>query len=84
MGALGVSALLTLTKLLDDTRAKEIKSIVKAYSSSGNTSFVPYLTSDGIAEYQDVVKTFILGAPINSATKRFLGISKTSVGVPTC
>ncbi len=54
MGGEAVSALLTLSKLLDNEKANEIKAIVKAYSSSENKTFIPYLTGYGICEFQNI------------------------------
>ncbi len=82
MGALGVSTILLLTELLDNERATELKSIVKAYASSGNTSFVPYLTGYGIRAYQDIEKNNKLTSKTVSGAHPFASMDKLIVAGP--
>ncbi len=82
MGALGVSSLLVLTELLDSERAGELKSIVKAYASSENTSFVPYLTGYGIRAFQDVENNNKLVSKSVSGAHPFAAMDKLVVAAP--
>lgn len=82
MGALGVSTVLLLTELLDSTRANELKSIVKAYASSGNTSFVPYLNGYGIRAYQDIENNNKLVAKTVSGAHPFASMDKLVIAGP--
>ena len=57
LGGTAVSALLLLADMLGGDKAAYIKSVVKGYSEAKFANFVPYLTSYGACEYQDVVKS---------------------------
>ena len=76
MGALGVSGILLLSELLDDTRANELRSIVKAYASSGNTAFIPYLTAYGIREFQKIESNNKLTSKTVSGSHPFASMDK--------
>lgn len=57
LGGTAVSALLLLADMVGGEKAAYIKSVVKGYSEAKFANFVPYLTSYGACEYQDVVKS---------------------------
>lgn len=82
MGALGVSTVLVLTELLDNTRASELKSIVRAYATSGNTSFIPYLTGYGIRAYQDIENNNKLTSKTVSGAHPFASMDKLVIAGP--
>lgn len=68
LGGRAVSALLGLSELLDETKANEIKSIVKSYGESSNTAFVGGLSSYGACELQKLVDNDkITAAPVTGA-----------------
>ncbi len=56
MGGLAVGGLLGLAELLDETRAAEIKAIVKGYCDSNNTSFASGFTPCAASRYQKIAK----------------------------
>ncbi len=82
MGALGVSTILLLTELLDNERARELKSIVKAYASSDNTSFVPYLTGYGINAFQKIEEDNKLTSKTISGAHPFAAMDKLVISAP--
>lgn len=79
MGALAVSGILALSKLLDDEQSNELKSIVKAYSSSGNISFVPHLSPYGITAFQDIESNNKLVGKTISGSHPFVAMDKLVV-----
>ena len=82
MGGCAVSALLVLAELLDNERAEEIRSIVKAYSSSGNTTFVPYLTNFGLHKFQSIEKDNDLVGRSISGAHPFAAMDKLIIAGP--
>lgn len=57
LGGTAVSALLLLADMLGGGQAAYINAVVKGYSEAKFANFVPYLTSYGACEYQDIVKS---------------------------
>lgn len=82
MGGEAVSALLLLTELLDDAKANEIKGIIKAYSSSGNTTFISHLTNYGISAFQKVETNEKLIAKSVTGNFAFTNMDKLIVSGP--
>lgn len=79
MGGRAVSALIALSKLLGDTEATELRSIVKAYASSENTSFIPYLTGFGICEFQSIENNGKLVSKSITGAHAFSAMDKLTV-----
>ncbi len=68
LGGRAVSALLGLSEILDETRAAELRAIVKGYGMSSNTAFIGGLSSYGacalenLVEDEDITEKYVTGA----------------------
>ena len=83
LGGRAVSSMLVLAKyfekLEDEAKANELRAVVKGYGTNGTTDFATYLTTFGVAEYEEIREDKDLVATNVTGVHNFTVTDKLSV-----